>query len=118
MNKSEIEQLSAGPDLAGIRARLDECQDLANHAGFQAFEKLLFNYLDSLYNAIVVGGIGESKADFLRGQIYAIRFLLGLPKMNIDTAETFVQRPVTPPQEDIAEIDTFISRRYNKDTGE
>jgi hypothetical protein len=112
MKKSEIENLSKGPDLAGIRATLDECKDLKEHQGFQAFEKLAINYLDTLYDAIVKGGLDPLVTEYLRGQIYAIRQLLGIPDANIETAQTFVGNPVTPTPDDAAEMDDFIQGRY------
>lgn len=112
MTKSEIEQLSKGPDLAGIRATLDECKDLKEHQGFHAFEKMAFNYLDTLYETIVKGGINECTTEYLRGQIYAVRQLLGIPDANIEIAETFVTNPVVANIEDATAMDDFAQRRY------
>lgn len=112
MKKSEIEALSQGPDLAGIRATLDECRDLRDHPGFQAFEKMAINYLDTLYETIVKGGISENTTEYLRGQIYAVRQLLGIADANTEIAETFVTNPVRPSNEDNQAMDDFIERRY------
>lgn len=117
MKKSEIESLSKGPDLAGVRATLDECKELMEHQGFQAFEKLAINYLDTLYENIVRGGLDPLATEYLRGQIYAVRQLLALPAMNVETAETFAGDPVSVPQKDKEEMDDFVQRRY-MDKGE
>lgn len=112
MTKSEIASMAKSNDLAGVRATLDDCRDLQTHPGFHAFEKRLINELDRLYEEVVKGGLPEGPTDYLRGQIYAIKQILGLADENIGIAENFVDRPVQLSVEDNAAMDDFVERRY------
>lgn len=115
MKYSEIASFAG---LAGIRIDGDHLRELKSNTAFQRLEQALFDKLNQLYDAIVMGGLTDKQTEYLRGQITAIRFLLGLPEMMQDEVKSFADQPASPTEDDLAEMDTFIQRRYHEPTGE
>lgn len=115
MKKSEIANISG---LVGIRVTDTELEDLKQNAAFQRQEQGLIDYLDSLYEAIAKGGVDPAQTEYLRGQIAAIQFILRLPTLMESEITSAKVQPMNYTPDELAEMDTFVQRRYNPDKGE
>lgn len=109
MTKSEIQSFSG---LVGIRVSAGDIPELASNTAFQRFEQGLFDRLNQLYDELVKPGLTPLETEFVRGQILAIRFMLGLPEMVALEASGLQQNPIEYTQEEIAETEDFVQRRY------
>jgi len=109
MTKSEIKSFSG---LIHLRIEERDIEELVTNTAFQRFEQGLFDRLNHLYDELAKGGTTPLETEFVRGQILAIRFMLGLPELireEFKTNQEF-QENLTP--DELAERDDFIQRRY------
>lgn len=109
MTKSEIQSFSG---LIGIRVNTSDLLELAGNTAFQRFEQGLFDRLNQLYDELAKSGLNPTETEFVRGQILAIRFMLGLPELIAGECAALQHLPSDLAPEEIAESDDFIQRRY------
>lgn len=114
MKKQEIHSFAG---LIGIRVSKEDLKELQHNTAFQRQEQGLFDWLDQLYDAIVKGGLDEKQTEYIRGQIQAIRFVLQLPEFIEGQVIGDEVQPVKYTEDEIAETEDFVRRRYNPEEG-
>jgi len=115
MTKTEIQSFAG---LVGLRVDLADLPEMRNNTAFRRLEQGLFDRLNQLYDELAKGGLSLAQTENIRGQILATRYFLGLPELIRAEAESFANDPVKYEQEDLAEMDDFVQRRYPETTGE
>lgn len=109
MTKKEIQSFSG---LIGIRVTPGDVPELMANTAFQRFEQGMFDRLNQLYDELAKSGLTMLETEFVRGQILAIRFMLGLPELISRECEGYQHIPDNYTPEEIAEADDFVQRRY------
>jgi hypothetical protein len=109
MTKSEIQSFSG---LVGIRVSETDILTLAENTAFQRFEQGLFDRLNQLYEELAKAGLTPLETEFVRGQILAIRFMLGLPELIAHECAQSREEPMKLTKEEIEETEDFVQRRY------
>lgn len=114
MKKTEIEILGSKVEIPTTAEMMKELKD---NSAFHRFEQAMFEKLNQLYDFIVKGGLDENQTNYLRGQIEAIRFVLGLEADIQKQIEADAHGPIAYDNADRSEIDDFVERRYKQGEG-